>query len=136
MIIQFAQGSRKTYSEYGGSGLGLHISRQLVELMNGQVGVSSELGEGSTFAFFVNAPLVLQISDVDSISSQQSTADSAIHIQLAETPKPRKKTRLLVVEGMSEVKHHSVYELIVEQTMLSIKECSRSNSSSTVTMYK
>jgi hypothetical protein len=70
--------------------------------MNGQVGVSSKLGEGSTFAFFVNAPLVQQISDVDSISSQQSTADSAIHIRLAETPKQCKKTRLLVVEGVSE----------------------------------
>lgn len=99
---QFAQGSRKTYSEYGGSGLGLYISRQLVELMNGQVGVSSEFGKGSTFAFFVNAPLVQQISDVVSISSQQSAADSAIHIQVTEAPESRKKTRLLVVEGASE----------------------------------
>ena len=69
--------------------------------MNGQVGVSSQLGEGATFAFFVNAPLVQQISDVDSISSQQSTADSAIHIQVTEAPEPCKKTRLLVVEGAS-----------------------------------
>ena len=69
--------------------------------MNGQVGVSSVLGEGATFAFFVNAPLIQQISDVDSISSQQSTADSAIHIQVTETPEPCRKTRLLVVEGAS-----------------------------------
>lgn len=109
-ITQFAQGSRKTYSEYGGSGLGLYISRQLVELMNGQVGVSSVLGEGATFAFFVNAPLVQQISDMVSISSQQSAADSGIHIQVTEGPEPCKKTRLLVVEGASKsstIRYHN-----------------------------
>lgn len=94
MFEQFAQGSRKTYSEYGGSGLGLFISRQLVELMNGQIGVSAELGQGSTFAFFVNAPPVLQIVKVNSSSSHQSKADSA-----TETPEPCTKTTLLVVEG-------------------------------------
>jgi hypothetical protein len=69
--------------------------------MNGQVGVSSELGKGSTFAFFVQAPLVQQSLDVDSDSSHQSKADSGIHIQLTEAPKPCNKTRLLVVEGES-----------------------------------
>ncbi|KAG9674311.1 putative histidine kinase HHK19p, partial [Aureobasidium melanogenum] len=93
IFTRFAQGSRKTYSEYGGSGLGLFISRQLVELMNGQIGVSAELGQGSTFAFFVNAPPVLQIVKVNSSSSHQSKADSA-----TETPEPCTKTTLLVVE--------------------------------------
>jgi hypothetical protein len=69
--------------------------------MNGQVGVSSELGKGSTFAFFVHAPLVQQNLDVDSDSSHQSKADSGIHIQLTEALKPCNKTRLLVVEGES-----------------------------------
>jgi hypothetical protein len=78
--------------------------------MNGQVGVSSELGEGATFAFFVNAPLVQKIFDVDSDSSHQSKADSCIHVQLTESPKPCKKTRLLVVEGVSvrtDIQHRS-----------------------------
>ncbi|KAG9960921.1 putative histidine kinase HHK19p, partial [Aureobasidium melanogenum] len=98
IFTRFAQGSRKTYSEYGGSGLGLFISRQLVELMNGQIGVSAELGKGSTFAFFVNAPPVQQIAKVVSSSSHQSKADSGIHVQSTETPEPCTKTTLLVVE--------------------------------------
>ncbi|KAK6006065.1 hypothetical protein QM012_006475 [Aureobasidium pullulans] len=98
IFTRFAQGSRKTYSEYGGSGLGLFISRQLVELMNGQIGVSAELGKGSTFAFFVNAPPVQQISKVESSSSHQSKADPGIHILSTETLEPCKKTTLLVVE--------------------------------------
>jgi hypothetical protein len=63
--------------------------------------VSSELEKGSTFAFFVHAPLIQQNLDVDSDSSQQSKADSGIHIQLTEAPKPCNNTRLLVVEGES-----------------------------------
>ncbi|KAG9976056.1 putative histidine kinase HHK19p, partial [Aureobasidium melanogenum] len=98
IFTRFAQGSRKTYSEYGGSGLGLFISRQLVELMNGQIGVSAELGQGSTFAFFVNAPPVQQIVKVDSSLSHQSKANSGINVSSTGTLEPCTKTTLLVVE--------------------------------------
>ncbi|KAI5197596.1 hypothetical protein E4T39_07161 [Aureobasidium subglaciale] len=55
IFSRFAQGSIKTYNTYGGSGLGLFISRKLVELQGGEVGVASEAGFGSTFAFYVKA---------------------------------------------------------------------------------
>ncbi|KAI5262630.1 hypothetical protein E4T47_09244 [Aureobasidium subglaciale] len=55
IFSRFAQGSVKTYNTYGGSGLGLFISRKLVELQGGEVGVASEAGVGSTFAFYVKA---------------------------------------------------------------------------------
>jgi signal transduction histidine kinase/CheY-like chemotaxis protein len=53
LFERFAQASPRTHAQYGGSGLGLFISRQLAELHGGQIGAASEAGVGSTFGFFI-----------------------------------------------------------------------------------
>lgn len=53
LFSKFEQGNLITFTKYGGSGLGLYISRELTELHGGRIGLSSVLDVGSTFAFYV-----------------------------------------------------------------------------------
>ncbi|KAL1836597.1 hypothetical protein VTJ49DRAFT_4886 [Mycothermus thermophilus] len=55
LFQRFVQASSRTHVKYGGSGLGLFISRRLTELQNGAIGVASKPGVGSTFAFYIEA---------------------------------------------------------------------------------
>ncbi|KAI9164135.1 Hybrid signal transduction histidine kinase K [Paramyrothecium foliicola] len=53
LFTRFSQATPRTHVQYGGSGLGLFISKSLAELQSGCIGVHSQAGVGSTFAFFI-----------------------------------------------------------------------------------
>ena len=76
----FVQADESTTRKYGGTGLGLMISRRLCQMLGGDIRVSSELGKGSTFTIELPriASAVLAPSGLGGAGDSQSAANSAI----------------------------------------------------------
>ena len=91
LFTAFEQADNSMTRKYGGTGLGLAISQRLVHLMGGEIGIDSQVGQGSTFWFTVRlgqpvasaAPLAPVLAR-DSAEVRLKTRYSGTRVLLAE----------------------------------------------------
>ncbi|MYN11198.1 hybrid sensor histidine kinase/response regulator [Pseudoduganella aquatica] len=74
LFLPFSQADASTARRYGGTGLGLHLVRQLATSMGGEVGVESEPGRGSRFTVSVPAAVAPQSAWLEQAPAAQPTA--------------------------------------------------------------
>jgi CheY-like chemotaxis protein len=90
----FTQADNSTTRLHGGTGLGLTISKALVEKMGGTLDVTSELGQGSTFSFAISLEAGAAVADDSSVLADRFAGSSALVVS------PTAGTRNVVREAL------------------------------------
>jgi signal transduction histidine kinase len=95
LFQRFQQATPRTHVTYGGSGLGLFISKRLVELQGGRIYVDSVEGKGSTFSFFIK---VEKSNTFGSLKQAPTSAIKGERIEPNVQEDDGNQTHVLVVE--------------------------------------
>ena len=102
LFSAFTQADTSTTRKYGGTGLGLTISRQLAEMMGGEMGVKSDPGRGSTFYF--TAAFDRQAEEDEqrfAFPPDLETDPSEIRILVVDDSQTSRKTLQRVLKGFT-----------------------------------
>lgn len=84
MFEPFSQENESARTHYKGSGLGLPITKELLNLMGGEIRVKSKLGVGSTFIIDIPLELNLEQKEAEISHTEEETSLKNLHILLAE----------------------------------------------------
>lgn len=119
LFERFRQATPKTEEVYGGSGLGLNISRKLCQLHGGEIGVSSKAGQGSTFGFF------FKVRRSEDASNKRSASG-----EVQEIEELRRQISILGYDALESVDDDDMPEKLKNPEITHIAEVSPNNRTS------
>ena len=103
LFDRFQQADETITREFGGTGIGLSICRNLVELMDGTLDCESQPGVGSTFWFELPLESVSAPRDTSSIAAAVETPDRPLRVLIADDHPTNRKVAELMLSGVAEV---------------------------------
>lgn len=110
----FSQADTSTSRQYGGTGLGLTICKELAQMMNGAITVNSALGKGSTFSVTLQLPAAAATALETVRSKPKAAVSRRLNILVAED----NPVNQMVLKGMLEkLGQNAIYASNGEQTV-------------------
>ena len=104
LFTPFQQADSSTSRHYGGTGLGLILSKRIVEMMNGQISVTSTPGKGSAFSFSVELQKADNADNIDFCLAKPSAIDvpagefNGVSVLLAEDVEINREIVMTIME--------------------------------------